>query len=458
MSKITGVILAAGKGVRMRSRLAKVLHPVAGVPMISHVVNAARASGIERLVVVVGHGREQVVKAVADDTIQFVVQEEQLGTGHALLQAEAAAAGSELILVLCGDTPLLRARTLEKFIDFHRDSRAAATVLTAKMENPQGYGRIIRDDQGDIVRIVEEKDATPEEREIREINSGIYCFNGEVFGILKHVNRDNAQGEYYLTDVLLEYRKNGQRVLAVPAAEEEDIYGINDRAQLAFAERILRQRKCLELMLAGVTIMDPATTYIDAQVKIGQDTVILPFTMIEGQTVIGENCVIGPGARIISSRIGDRVTIDNSKIIESRVGDGCDIGPYAYIRPGTELHEDVKIGDFVEVKKSVVGSGSKIPHLSYVGDAVIGRRVNVGAGTITCNYDGEKKHPTIIEDGAFIGSNTNLVAPVRIGEKAFTGAGSTITRDVPPFSLGVERAPQKVIDNWRHRRKKHDEE
>ncbi|NLW43695.1 MAG: bifunctional UDP-N-acetylglucosamine diphosphorylase/glucosamine-1-phosphate N-acetyltransferase GlmU [Syntrophomonadaceae bacterium] len=442
----------------MRSRLAKVLHPVAGVPMISHVVNAARASGIERLVVVVGHGREQVVKAVADDTIQFVVQEEQLGTGHALLQAEAAAAGSELILVLCGDTPLLRARTLEKFIDFHRDSRAAATVLTAKMENPQGYGRIIRDDQGDIVRIVEEKDATPEEREIREINSGIYCFNGEVFGILKHVNRDNAQGEYYLTDVLLEYRKNGQRVLAVPAAEEEDIYGINDRAQLAFAERILRQRKCLELMLAGVTIMDPATTYIDAQVKIGQDTVILPFTMIEGQTVIGENCVIGPGARIISSRIGDRVTIDNSKIIESRVGDGCDIGPYAYIRPGTELHEDVKIGDFVEVKKSVVGSGSKIPHLSYVGDAVIGRRVNVGAGTITCNYDGEKKHPTIIEDGAFIGSNTNLVAPVRIGEKAFTGAGSTITRDVPPFSLGVERAPQKVIDNWRHRRKKHDEE
>ena len=458
MSKITGVILAAGKGVRMRSRLAKVLHPVAGVPMISQVVNAARASGIERLVVVVGHGREQVVKAVADDTIQFVVQEEQLGTGHALLQAEAAAAGSELILVLCGDTPLLRARTLEKFIDFHRDSRAAATVLTAKMENPQGYGRIIRDDQGDIVRIVEEKDATPEEREIREINSGIYCFNGEVFGILKHVNRDNAQGEYYLTDVLLEYRKNGQRVLAVPAAEEEDIYGINDRAQLAFAERILRQRKCLELMLAGVTIMDPATTYIDAQVKIGQDTVILPFTMIEGQTVIGENCVIGPGARIISSRIGDRVTIDNSKIIESRVGDGCDIGPYAYIRPGTELHEDVKIGDFVEVKKSVVGSGSKIPHLSYVGDAVIGRRVNVGAGTITCNYDGEKKHPTIIEDGAFIGSNTNLVAPVRIGEKAFTGAGSTITRDVPPFSLGVERAPQKVIDNWRHRRKKHDEE
>ncbi|MGI6512765.1 MAG: bifunctional UDP-N-acetylglucosamine diphosphorylase/glucosamine-1-phosphate N-acetyltransferase GlmU [Syntrophomonadaceae bacterium] len=458
MSKTTGVILAAGKGVRMRSRLAKVLHPVAGIPMISHVVSAAQSSGIDRLVVVVGHGREQVVKAMSAETIQFVVQEEQLGTGHALLQAEAAAEDSELIIVLCGDTPLLRAQTLEKLIRFHRDNQASATVLTAELENPEGYGRIIRDDQGDIVRIVEEKDATPQEREIREINSGIYCFDREVFRILKNLNPDNAQGEYYLTDVLLEYRKNGRRVLALLAAQEEDIYGINDRAQLAFAERILRQRKCLEVMLSGVTILDPATTFIDAQVKIGSDTTILPFTMIEGQTVIGENCVIGPGARIISSRIGDRVTIDNSKIIESQVGDGCDIGPYAYLRPGTELHQDVKVGDFVEVKKSVVGSGSKIPHLAYVGDATIGCHVNVGAGTITCNYDGEKKHPTIIEDGAFIGSNTNLVAPVRIGEKAVTGAGSTITRDVPPFSLGVERAPQKVIDNWRHRKKKHNDE
>ena len=232
--------------------------------------------------------------------------------------------------------------------------------------------------------------------------------------------------------------------MALLAAQEEDIYGINDRAQLAFAERILRQRKCLEVMLSGVTILDPATTFIDAQVKIGSDTTILPFTMIEGQTVIGENCVIGPGARIISSRIGDRVTIDNSKIIESQVGDGCDIGPYAYLRPGTELHQDVKVGDFVEVKKSVVGSGSKIPHLAYVGDATIGCHVNVGAGTITCNYDGEKKHPTIIEDGAFIGSNTNLVAPVRIGEKAVTGAGSTITRDVPPFSWELREAPQRL--------------
>lgn len=458
MAKITGVILAAGKGVRMRSRLAKVLHPVAGIPMVSHVARAARAAGVDRLVLVVGHGREQVMKDMADDSIQFVVQEQQLGTGHALLQAENAAAGSEIILVLCGDTPLLRAATLEKLINYHQENQAAATVLTAQLEHPKGYGRIIRDQFGDIVRIVEEKDASPLEREIREINSGIYCFDKEVFQILKGLTPENAQGEYYLTDALIEYRQRGCRVLALPAALGEDIYGINDRSQLAFAERILRQRKCNEVMLSGVTIIDPATTFIDAEVKIGMDTTILPFTMIEGSTVIGEDCLIGPGSRIISSQIGNQVTIDNSKVIDSQIADGCNIGPYAYLRPGTELHQDVKVGDFVEVKKSVVGAGSKIPHLAYVGDATIGCHVNVGAGTITCNYDGENKHPTVIEDGAFIGSNTNLVAPVRIGRNATTGAGSTITRDVPPFSLGVERASQKVIDNWRQRRQKHDNE
>ncbi|MGI6550910.1 MAG: bifunctional UDP-N-acetylglucosamine diphosphorylase/glucosamine-1-phosphate N-acetyltransferase GlmU [Syntrophomonadales bacterium] len=458
MAKITGVILAAGKGVRMRSRLSKVLHPVAGIPMVGHVARAARAAGIDSLVLVVGHGREQVMEAMASDGVQFVVQEQQLGTGHALLQAEEAVGGSEIILVLCGDTPLLRAETLEKLINYHQENQAAATVLTAQLECPEGYGRIIRDQLGDIVRIVEEKDASPQEKEIREINSGIYCFDKEVFQTLKGITPENAQGEYYLTDALVEYRKRGCRVLALPAALEEDIYGINDRSQLAFAERILRQRKCTEVMLSGVTIIDPATTYIDTEVKIGMDTTILPFTMIEGQTVIGEDCLVGPGSRIISSRIGNHVTIDNSKIIESQIGDGCNIGPYAYLRPGTELHQDVKVGDFVEVKKSVVGKGSKIPHLAYVGDATIGCHVNVGAGTITCNYDGENKYPTVIEDGAFIGSNTNLVAPVRIGQNATTGAGSTITRDVPPFSLGVERASQKVIDNWRQRRQKHNNE
>lgn len=458
MPKITGVILAAGKGVRMRSRLTKVLHPVAGIPMVGHVANAARAAGVDRLVIVVGHGREQVMDAMSAGEVQFVVQEQQLGTGHALLQAEAAAEASEIIVVLCGDTPLLRAQTLEKLIEYHQDNQAAATVLTAQLENPEGYGRIIRDELGDIVRIVEEKDASPQEKEIREINSGIYCFDKEVFRILKNLKPDNAQGEYYLTDALVEYRRKGCRVLALPAALEQDIYGINDRNQLAFAEKILRQRKCAEVMLSGVTVTDPATTFIDTQVEIGMDTTILPFTMIEGQTIIGENSLIGPGSRIISSRIGNQVILDSSKVIESQIDDGCNIGPYAYLRPGTVLHQDVKVGDFVEVKKSVVGSGSKIPHLAYVGDATIGCHVNVGAGTITCNYDGENKHPTIIEDGAFIGSNTNLVAPVRIGQNAITGAGSTITRDVPPFSLGVERASQKVIDNWRHRKKQQNNE
>lgn len=458
MSTITGVILAAGKGVRMRSRLSKVLHPVAGIPMVSHVARAARAAGVDRLVLVVGHGREQVMDALSANGVQFVIQEQQLGTGHALLQAEAAVEGSDTILVLCGDTPLLRAATLEKLIKYHRENRAVATVLTARLEQPEGYGRIIRDQSGDIVRIVEEKDASLQEKEIREINSGIYCFDRAVFSILKGITPENAQREYYLTDALVEYRRQGRRVLALPAAEEEDIYGINDRTQLAFAERILRQRKCVEVMLSGVTVLDPATTYIDSEVKIGIDTTILPFTMIEGNTVIGEDCLVGPGSRIIASQVGNRVTIDSSKVIESHVGDGCNIGPYAYLRPGTELDQNVKVGDFVEVKKSVVGAGSKIPHLSYVGDAVLGQNVNVGAGTITCNYDGENKHPTIIEDGAFIGSNTNLVAPVRIGQRAMTGAGSTITRDVPPFSLGVERASQKVIDNWRNRKNRQNNE
>ena len=426
--------------------------------MVSHVARAATTAGVDRLVLVVGHGRDQVMDAMAGDAIQFVVQEQQLGTGHALLQAERAVEGSELVLVLCGDTPLLQAATLEKLIKYHQENQAAATVLTAQLANPQGYGRIIRNQLGDIVRIVEEKDASPQEREIQEINSGIYCFDQDIFQILKGLTTENAQGEYYLTDALVEYRRRGCRVLALPAALEEDIYGINDRVQLAFAERILRQRKCTEVMLSGVTILDPATTYIDTQVRIGMDTTILPLTIIEGQTVIGENCLIGPGSRIISSSIGNRVTVDNSKVIESQIGDGCNIGPYAYLRPGTELHQDVKVGDFVEVKKSVIGSGSKIPHLTYVGDATVGCHVNVGAGTITCNYDGQNKYPTIIEDGAFIGSNTNLVAPVTIGKNATTGAGSTITKDVPPFSLGVERASQKVIENWRQRRQQHNNE
>jgi len=453
LSKITGVVLAAGKGVRMRSALAKVLHPVAGIPMVSHVIREAREAGADQLVLVVGHDRDQVMEKLAGPGIQFVVQEEQLGTGHALLQAEPVVSKSDLIMVLCGDTPLLQADSLRRLIDFHKTQKSAATVLTARMSDPSGYGRIIRDEAGELIRIVEEKDASQDEKKIDEINSGIYCFDYQVFSALKQLTTNNVQGEYYLTDTLVELISKGRRVLALPTANEEDIYGINDRSQLAFAEKKLRQRKCQELMAAGVTIIDPETTYVQSRVTIGQDTIIEPFTMIEGNSVIGERCAIGPGSRIVNSIIGAGTKVDSSRVVESEVGDRCDIGPYAYLRPGTILKQGVKIGDFVEIKKSLIGAGSKIPHLSYVGDATLGQNVNVGAGTITCNYDGKNKYPTLIEDGAFIGSNTNLVAPVTIGEKAVTGAGSTITKDVPPFSLGVERAPQKVIDNWQEREK-----
>ncbi|NLB18405.1 MAG: bifunctional UDP-N-acetylglucosamine diphosphorylase/glucosamine-1-phosphate N-acetyltransferase GlmU [Syntrophomonadaceae bacterium] len=458
MSKITGVILAAGKGVRMRSDQAKVLHPVAGIPMVSHVIQAAREANADQLVLVVGHDRDQVMESLSGPGIKFVVQEEQLGTGHALLQAEPVVDESDLIMVLCGDTPLLQADSLRRLINFHMEQNASATVLTAHLTDPVGYGRIIRNEAGDLIRIVEEKDASQDEKKIDEINSGIYCFDYQVFSALKHLTPNNAQGEYYLTDALVEMSNQGKRVLALSAANEEDIYGINDRSQLAFAEKKLRQRKWQKLFAAGVTIIDPETTYVQSQVAIGRDTTIEPFTMIEGDTVIGEGCIIGPGSRIVNSIIGNRTKVDSSRVIESEIGEQCGIGPYAYLRPGTILGNRVKVGDFVEIKKSLIGNGSKIPHLSYVGDATLGQNVNVDAGTITCNYDGKNKSQTSINDWAFIGSNTNLVAPVTIGEKAVTGAGSTITKDVPPFSLGVERSPQKVIENWQKKKKTNNNE
>lgn len=453
LAMITGVILAAGKGVRMRSKLPKVLHPVAGVPMVQHVIAAARSAGVDKLVVVVNTEPQLQTGILLNPKDALAVQAEQLGTGHALMMAEAEAKDSELVLVLCGDTPLIRAETLEELIRFHRDQKAEATVLTASLENPTGYGRIIRDQAGAFVRIVEEKDATAQEKKVQEINSGMYCFSARVFEALKHVRPDNAQAEYYLTDALLVLQSQGMTVLALEAAREEDIYGINNRVQLAQAEKIMRRRMCERLMMEGVTIIDPGSTFIDAGVSVGADTVIHPFSILAGRTVIGEDCEIGPRAFIRDSRLGRGVLADSSKIIESTIGDECLIGPFAYLRPGTELAEKVKIGDFVEVKKSMVGAGSKIPHLSYVGDATVGRNVNIGAGTITCNYDGQYKYQTILEDDVFIGSNTNLVAPVTLGRGAVTGAGSTITRDLPPESLGVERAEQRIIVKYRARKK-----
>ncbi|NLV20676.1 MAG: bifunctional UDP-N-acetylglucosamine diphosphorylase/glucosamine-1-phosphate N-acetyltransferase GlmU [Syntrophomonadaceae bacterium] len=451
----SAVILAAGKGVRMRSHIPKVIHRVAGVPMIKHVVNAVSQAGIDKITLVVGQQSELIKDIFAGQEINYAVQAEQLGTGHALLQASSQVEHDDMVLVVAGDTPLLQAKTLQQLIAHHRNTQAVATVLSTIIDEPYGYGRIVREESGQLARIVEEKDASPEEKRIFEINSGMYCLQvKEAFAALQKLGASNAQGEYYLTDILEIIKNNGQKVEVFLTEARDDIYGINNREQLARAEKIMRQRKNFELMMAGVTIIDPETTFIDSEVKIGMDTIIYPFTIIEGQSIIGESCLIGPSSYLNDSLVGDHVIIENSRIKEAEIGDECNIGPFAYLRPGAVLHRGVKVGDFVEIKKSIIGSGSKVPHLSYVGDAELGNDVNVGAGTITCNYDGKNKWITILEDGVFIGSNTNLVAPVRIGKNAVTGAGSTITRDVPADSLAVERASQKHIEDYSRKKER----
>lgn len=443
---ISAVILAAGKGVRMHSQLPKVVHRVAGKPIVVHVTEAVRAAGVEKLVLVVGHGRAEVAKLFPTGEVEFAVQEQQLGTGHALMQAMEKVKNDQTIVVLAGDTPLLQAATIKSLLDYHLACGASATVLSTQVQEPYGYGRIVRDQDGSLQSIVEEKDASAEEKKIREINSGMYCMQvKDVSDSLTGLKTNNQQGEYYLTEVLSILKHNGKKVEILQVDAAEDIYGINDRIQLAQAENILRQRKNFLLMTSGVTIVDPNSTFIDIDVSIGNDTIIYPGTIIEGRTSIGSNCRIGPATHITSSIIGNNVTIEHSRLKEAQVGDECTIGPYAYLRPGAILHRKVKVGDFVEIKKSVLGEGSKAPHLSYVGDAQIGKGVNIGAGTITCNYDGKNKWETVLEDGVFIGSNTNLVAPVRIGANSITGAGSTITRDVPEGTLAVERAQQKNL-------------
>jgi bifunctional UDP-N-acetylglucosamine pyrophosphorylase/glucosamine-1-phosphate N-acetyltransferase len=445
----SAVILAAGKGVRMHSHIPKVVHQVAGTPMVQHVVNAVSRAGIDKITLVVGQQQEMIKELFNTQPVNYATQAEQLGTGHALLQAYSNVQHDDMVLVVAGDTPLLQAETLQALIAYHQTNQATATVLSTVIAEPYGYGRIVRDEHNRLKRIVEEKDASPEDKKICEINSGMYCLQvQEVFAALQKLGASNAQGEYYLTDILEILNHNGQKVEVFLTEARDDIYGINNREQLAWAEKIMRQRKNTELMLGGVTLIDPASTFIDNEVSIGLDTIIYPFTIIEGNTTIGEACEIGPDTRINDAIIGNHVLIENSRIKEAQIGDECNIGPFAYLRPGTVLHRGVKVGDFVEIKKSIIGPGSKVPHLSYVGDAELGIGVNVGAGTITCNYDGKNKWPTILEDGAFIGSNTNLVAPVRIGKNAVTGAGSTITRDVPPDTLAVERANQKHIEGY----------
>ncbi|MGP1585227.1 MAG: bifunctional UDP-N-acetylglucosamine diphosphorylase/glucosamine-1-phosphate N-acetyltransferase GlmU [Schwartzia sp. (in: firmicutes)] len=453
MADLVTVILAAGKGTRMKSVLPKVLHQVGGKPMVQHVLDAARMAGARRNIVVVGFGAEFVRSALRGDA-EIVVQEEQLGTGHAVRMAEPLLSDERgTVMVLCGDTPLLTGALLTRLYQAHQETGAKATVLTAMMPDATGYGRIIRASDGTVEKIVEEKDATEKERAGKEVNSGIYCFSApDLFSALREVGCDNAQGEYYLPDVLSILRRRGEKIWAVAAEDYEETLGVNSRVQLAGAEKILRRRKNLALMENGVTLMDPETTFIDAEVSVGKDTVIYPFTWIEGASSVGEGCVLGPSSRFSDTKIGHEVTAQFVYAHECEIGDGAMVGPYVHLRPQTKLAAQVRVGNFVEVKNSSIGEGSKLPHLQYIGDCDMGSGVNMGCGTITVNYDGKEKHRTTIGNGAFVGCNSNLVAPVTVAEGAYVAAGSTITKDVPPNQLAVARARQKNIPHWPDKR------
>ncbi len=453
MSDLVTVILAAGKGTRMKSKLPKVLHKAAGKSMVQHVIDAAKAAGAKRNIVVTGFGGDMVREAIGDQA-EFAQQKEQLGTGHAVMQtADLLKDETGTVMVLCGDTPLLTGDLLKKLFDSHVEAQAKATVLTAIMPDATGYGRIIRTADGSVQKIVEHKDATEEERQVKEVNSGIYCFEAKaLFESLKKVTNDNAQGEYYLPDVLEILQKQGEKIWAVAADDYESTLGINSRQQLAGAEKILRRRKNEELMAEGVTLMDPDTTYVDADVKVGRDTVIYPMTWLEGNTVIGEECEIGPSIRFQNVKAGNHVTGQFTYAHDCELEDGVILGQFTHIRPDTHLAEGVKIGNFVEVKNSTVGKGSKLPHLSYIGDTDMGSGCNMGCGTITVNYDGKTKFRTKIGNDAFIGCNSNLVAPVEVEDGAYVGAGSTITKKVPSNTLAIARARQTNIEGWKDKR------
>jgi len=437
------IILAAGQGTRMKSKLYKVLHPVCGKPMVQHVVEQVNQLQIEEIVTIIGHGAEQVQKQLGD-VCQYALQAEQLGTAHAVMQAESVLAKQEgTTLVICGDTPLIKAETMEALVTLHEETGAKATVLTAYAENPDGYGRIIRNANGLVEKIVEHKDASDEERAVKEINTGTYCFDNQaLFQALQQVSNDNVQNEYYLPDVIEILKSAQETVTAFQTKDFEETLGVNDRLALSQAEQIMRKRINEAHMRNGVTIIDPATTYIESGVSIGQDTTIYPGVTIAGQTAVGEDCVIGPHSEIKDCEIGRGTHIHQSVAHSSSIGSNVNIGPFAHIRPQSEIHDSVKIGNFVEIKKTIFGEGSKASHLSYIGDAEVGKGVNIGCGSITVNYDGKKKHLTKIEDDVFIGCNSNLVAPVTVGKGAYVAAGSTITEDVPGEALSIARARQ----------------
>ena len=444
---LISLVLAAGKGTRMKSELPKVLHKVNGIPMIKKILDELNKLKTVENILVLGHKKEMVLEELGD--VSHVLQEEQLGTGHAVMMAKEKLKGFKgTLLVTCGDTPLLRAETLKELCGKHTAAGASTTVLTSVLETPFGYGRIVKDG-GSVRAIVEEKEATDEVKSIKEVNAGVYCFDSEkLFHALDKIKNDNEKGEYYLTDVIKIQVENGEKIESYILEDNNEILGVNSKAQLAEASEVLRARKNLELMEDGVILLDPKATYIEDSVKIGSDTVIYPGVIIEGSSVIGKNVELIGNTRIENSQIYDKVRIESSVIEKSIIEAGVTIGPFAHIRPKSHLKSGVHIGNFVETKNSTLEAGVKAGHLTYLGDAHVGADTNIGAGTITCNYDGKNKHKTIIGEKAFIGSDTMLVAPVEVGDNAITGAGSTITKNIPSNALGVARAKQIIKKEW----------
>lgn len=437
------IVLAAGQGKRMKSKLYKVLHSVCGKPMVSHVLDAVRGAACERAVVIVGHGAE-AVKGVLGDSVEYALQAQQLGTGHAVMQAKALLADEEgVTVVICGDTPLVRKETVEAMIELHKQQGAAATILTAEFNDPAGYGRVVRGADNGVLRIVEHKDCSPEEVAIQEINTGTYCFdNRKLFQALEKITNTNAQGEYYLTDVIGILQREGNAIIACLAEDPAEAIGVNDRIALGEAEQLMRERINKSHQVNGVTFIDAAQTYIEVGVTIGPDTILHPGTVLRGQTSIGSDCIIGPSTELSDTVVGNGAVIRHTVAEGAEVGEECNVGPFAYLRPGTKLGNHVKIGDFVEIKNTVIGEHSKVPHLSYVGDAIVGSNVNIGCGAITANYDGYNKSKTEIGDNVFVGSNSNLIAPVKIGNGAYVVAGSTITHNVADNDLAIARERQ----------------
>ncbi|KXT66813.1 bifunctional UDP-N-acetylglucosamine diphosphorylase/glucosamine-1-phosphate N-acetyltransferase GlmU [Streptococcus sp. DD04] len=437
------VILAAGKGTRMKSDLPKVLHKVAGISMLEHVFRSVSAIEPEKTVTVIGHKAELVEQVLAGQT-EFVRQTEQLGTGHAVMMAEPVLEGlAGQTLVIAGDTPLITGESLENLIDFHINHKNVATILTAEADNPFGYGRIIRNQHGEVVKIVEQKDASDFEQQIKEINTGTYVFdNARLFEALKNINTNNAQGEYYITDVIGIFRENGEKVGAYTLKDFDESLGVNDRVALATAEGVMRRRINQQHMVNGVSFVNPDAAYIDVDVEIAPEVKVEANVTLKGQTKIGAETILTNGTYIVDSEIGERAVITNSMIEESSLADGVTVGPYAHIRPGSSLAKDVHVGNFVEVKGSSIGENTKAGHLTYIGNSQVGAHVNFGAGTITVNYDGQKKYKTIIGDNVFVGSNSTIIAPVELGDNSLVGAGSTITQDVPADAIALGRGRQ----------------